>query len=210
MWSLMEKVSAAKVQPRLYVAPCSGVNESLLATVKAECVKARAVAFEAVKRIQHGRVLDFDDIVALVKAGVSDQAVVSYLKSLSDAEFHADFKNAIRFIRASIFTKISADNNMTKSCRRHREILTVSLRISTKTTFFFLFRLLHPTVILYFRLQFIDTQMEKEAMSQVSQARQVHMTLPKLMVRTLTPQFFFHLQIRMYPRVIFIVFIIML
>ena len=63
---------------------------------------------------------------------------------------------------------------------------------------------------LYFRLQFIDTQMEKEAMSQVSQARQVHMTLPKLMVRTLTPQFFFHLQIRMYPRVIFIVFIIML
>ena len=71
----------------------------------------------------------------------------------------------------------------------------------------FLFRLLHPTVILYFRLQFIDTQMEKEAMSQVSQARQVHMTLPKLMVRTLTPQFFFHLQIRMYPRVIFIVFI---
>jgi hypothetical protein len=51
--------------------------------------------------------------------------VVSDLKSPSDAEFYADFKNAIRFIRASIFTKIAAENNMTKSCRRHREILTV-------------------------------------------------------------------------------------
>jgi hypothetical protein len=34
-----------------------------------------------VKRIQHGRVLDFDDILALVKANVSDKAVIAYLKS---------------------------------------------------------------------------------------------------------------------------------
>jgi hypothetical protein len=34
-----------------------------------------------VKRIQHGRVLDFDDILALVKVNVSDKAVVAYLKS---------------------------------------------------------------------------------------------------------------------------------
>lgn len=33
------------------------------------------------KRVQAGRVLDFDDIMSLSKAGVSDQAIVAYLKS---------------------------------------------------------------------------------------------------------------------------------
>ncbi|MEI8294645.1 MAG: hypothetical protein WCG66_11810 [bacterium] len=33
------------------------------------------------KRIQSGRVLDFDDIMSLAKAGVSDKAIVAYLKS---------------------------------------------------------------------------------------------------------------------------------
>jgi hypothetical protein len=41
----------------------------------------KGVPSTTVSRIQAGRVLDFDDIVALVKAGVSDQSVVSYLKS---------------------------------------------------------------------------------------------------------------------------------
>jgi len=41
----------------------------------------RGVPTTTVKRIQHGRVLDLDDILALVKAGVSDQAAVAYLKS---------------------------------------------------------------------------------------------------------------------------------
>jgi hypothetical protein len=33
------------------------------------------------KRIQAGRVLDFDDIMSLAKGGVSDKAIVAYLKS---------------------------------------------------------------------------------------------------------------------------------
>jgi len=33
------------------------------------------------KRVQAGRVLDFDDIMCLAKAGVSDKAIVAYLKS---------------------------------------------------------------------------------------------------------------------------------
>jgi hypothetical protein len=33
------------------------------------------------KRVQAGRVLDFDDIMSLAKAGVSDKAIVAYLKS---------------------------------------------------------------------------------------------------------------------------------
>lgn len=33
------------------------------------------------KRIQTGRVLDFDDIMSLAKGGVSDKAIVAYLKS---------------------------------------------------------------------------------------------------------------------------------
>jgi len=33
------------------------------------------------KRVQAGRVLDFDDIMSLAKAGVSDNAIVAYLKS---------------------------------------------------------------------------------------------------------------------------------
>jgi hypothetical protein len=33
------------------------------------------------KRVQAGRVLDFDDIMILAKAGVSDNAIVAYLKS---------------------------------------------------------------------------------------------------------------------------------
>ncbi|MFM8983340.1 MAG: hypothetical protein ACKOLA_10620, partial [Spartobacteria bacterium] len=41
----------------------------------------RGVPTTTVKRIQHGRVLDFDDILALVKANVSDKGVVAYLKS---------------------------------------------------------------------------------------------------------------------------------
>jgi hypothetical protein len=41
----------------------------------------RGVPSTTVKRIQHGRILDFDDILALVKANVSGKAVVAYLKS---------------------------------------------------------------------------------------------------------------------------------
>lgn len=41
----------------------------------------KGVPSTTVSRIQAGRVLDFDDILALVKAGVSDQAAVAYLKS---------------------------------------------------------------------------------------------------------------------------------
>ena len=33
------------------------------------------------KRVQAGRVLDFDDIMSLAKSGVSDKAIVAYLKS---------------------------------------------------------------------------------------------------------------------------------
>jgi hypothetical protein len=41
----------------------------------------KGVPSTTVSRIQSGRVLDFDDILSLVKAGVSDQAAVAYLKS---------------------------------------------------------------------------------------------------------------------------------
>jgi hypothetical protein len=41
----------------------------------------RGVPSATQQRIQNGRVLDFDDIMSLVKAGVSDNAIVAYLKS---------------------------------------------------------------------------------------------------------------------------------
>jgi hypothetical protein len=41
----------------------------------------KGVPATTVSRIQAGRILDFDDILALFKAGVSDKAVVTYLKS---------------------------------------------------------------------------------------------------------------------------------
>ena len=41
----------------------------------------KGVPATTVSRIKAGRVLDFDDILALVKAGVSDKAAVAYLKS---------------------------------------------------------------------------------------------------------------------------------
>jgi len=41
----------------------------------------RGVPSGTIKRISSGRVLDFDDILALVKANVSDKGVVAYLKS---------------------------------------------------------------------------------------------------------------------------------
>ena len=41
----------------------------------------KGVPSTTVSRIKAGRVLDFDDILALVKAGVSDKAAVAYLKS---------------------------------------------------------------------------------------------------------------------------------
>jgi hypothetical protein len=44
-------------------------------------LSARGVPASTVKRIDHGRVLDFSDILALAKAGVSDRAAVAYLKS---------------------------------------------------------------------------------------------------------------------------------
>ncbi|MFZ4588504.1 MAG: hypothetical protein ACOYNG_05900 [Terrimicrobiaceae bacterium] len=44
-------------------------------------LSARGVPTSTVKRIDHGRVLDFSDILALAKAGVSDRAAVAYLKS---------------------------------------------------------------------------------------------------------------------------------
>jgi hypothetical protein len=47
----------------------------------------RGVPASTVKRIQAGRVLDYDDITNLVKSGLSDKAVVAYLKST-----HAPYK----------------------------------------------------------------------------------------------------------------------
>jgi hypothetical protein len=41
----------------------------------------RGVPSTTQNRVQNGRVLDFDDIMSLVKAGVSDNAIVAYLKS---------------------------------------------------------------------------------------------------------------------------------
>lgn len=44
-------------------------------------LSARGVPATTVKRIDRGRVLDFSDILALAKAGVSDKAIVAYIKS---------------------------------------------------------------------------------------------------------------------------------
>ena len=41
----------------------------------------RGVPASTQKRVQAGRVLDFDDIMSLAKSGVSDKAIVAYLKS---------------------------------------------------------------------------------------------------------------------------------
>jgi len=77
--------SIAVIAVLLFVASCATTPApSPLAIQK---LAASGVAPSTQKRIQAGRVLGFDDIKGLCKAGVPDSAIVSYLKST-----HAPYK----------------------------------------------------------------------------------------------------------------------
>ena len=60
---------------------CATSQQALAPAGVAAQMAQHGVPASTQKRVQAGRVLDFDDIMSLSKAGVSDQAIVAYLKS---------------------------------------------------------------------------------------------------------------------------------
>jgi hypothetical protein len=60
---------------------CATSPQSLAPAGIAAQMSKQGVPASTQKRVQAGRVLDFDDIMSLAKAGVSDKAIVAYLKS---------------------------------------------------------------------------------------------------------------------------------
>ena len=60
---------------------CATSPQSLAPAGIAAQMAKQGVPASTQKRVQAGRVLDFHDIMSLAKAGVSDKAIVAYLKS---------------------------------------------------------------------------------------------------------------------------------
>ena len=60
---------------------CATSQQALAPAGVAAQMAQHGVPASTQKRVQAGRVLDFDDIMSLAKAGVSDKAIVAYLKS---------------------------------------------------------------------------------------------------------------------------------
>ena len=60
---------------------CATSPQSLAPAGIAAQMAKQGVPASTQKRVQAGRVLDFDDIMSLAKSGVSDKAIVAYLKS---------------------------------------------------------------------------------------------------------------------------------
>ena len=65
----------------ILMSSCATSPQALAPSGIAEQMAQRGVTASTQKRVQAGRVLDFDDILSLAKAGVSDKAIVAYLKS---------------------------------------------------------------------------------------------------------------------------------
>lgn len=65
----------------VFMSSCATSPQTLAPAGIAAQMAQRGVPASTQKRIQAGRVLDFDDIMSLAKAGVSDKAIVAYLKS---------------------------------------------------------------------------------------------------------------------------------
>jgi hypothetical protein len=78
----MKRLLSLAILPLLFLSSCATApfQANPPASALSQLLQ-RGVPTATVKRIQHGRVLDFDDILALVKVNVSDKAVVAYLKS---------------------------------------------------------------------------------------------------------------------------------
>ena len=60
---------------------CATSQQALAPSGIAAQMAQHVVPASTQKRVHAGRVLDFDDIMSLSKAGVSDKAIVAYLKS---------------------------------------------------------------------------------------------------------------------------------
>lgn len=60
---------------------CASSPQSLAPAGIAAQMAKQGIPASTQKRVQAGRVLDFDDIMSLAKSGVSDEAIVAYLKS---------------------------------------------------------------------------------------------------------------------------------
>lgn len=60
---------------------CATTGQSPAPTGIVSQMAGHGIPASTQKRVQNGRVLDFDDIMSLAKGGVSDKALVSYLKS---------------------------------------------------------------------------------------------------------------------------------
>ena len=71
----------AVVAAPVFLTSCATTRQAAAPQAVMAQLSQRGVPAATVKRVQAGRVLDFDDIMSLSKAGVSDKALVAYLKS---------------------------------------------------------------------------------------------------------------------------------
>jgi len=65
----------------VFLSSCTTSQQAPVSAGIAAQMTEHGVPASTRKRVENGRVIDFDDIMSLAKAGVSDKAIVAYLKS---------------------------------------------------------------------------------------------------------------------------------